>query len=179
MLKIIKTKLEGVVIVKTNQFKDQRGWFTESFNQKMFKFLKIKFFVQDNISYNRKIYTFRGLHFQNKPYQQSKLIRVDKGAILDFVLDLRPNSKTYLQLIAIKLDDQNNKQLFIPKGLAHGFLTLKSNTKVFYKVDQYYSKKHDQGFNILDPNFKITGFNKANFHLSVKDKKLPFLHETN
>ena len=178
-MKIIKTKLEGVVIVKTTQFKDQRGWFTESFNQKMFKFLKIKFFVQDNISYNRKIYTFRGMHFQNKPYQQSKLIRVDKGAILDFVLDLRSNSKTYLQLIAIKLDDQNNKQLFISKGLAHGFLTLKSNTKVFYKVDQYYSKNHDQGFNILDPKFKITGFNKAKFHLSVKDKKLPFLHETN
>ena len=178
-MQIIKTKLEGVVIVKTSQFKDQRGWFTESFNHKIFKFLKIKNFVQDNISLSKKIYTFRGLHFQSKPYQQAKLIRVNQGAILDFVLDLRPNSKTYLQLITIKLDDQNNKQLFIPKGLAHGFLTLKPNTKVFYKVDQYYSKKHDQGSNILDPKFKITGFNKAKFHLSIKDKKLPFLHETN
>jgi dTDP-4-dehydrorhamnose 3,5-epimerase len=178
-LQINKTKLKGVFIIKTTQFKDQRGLFTESFNQKIFKFLKVKLFVQDNISYSKKIYTFRGLHFQNKPYQQAKLIRVDQGAILDFILDLRSNSKTYLQMITIKLDDQNHKQIFIPKGLAHGFLTLKPNTKVFYKVDEYYSKQHDKGFNILDPKIKITGFNKAKFHLSSKDKSLPFLHANN
>ena len=175
---IIKTKLEGVVIIKTTQFKDPRGWFTESYNKNILKFLKVKF-VQDNISYNKKIYTFRGLHFQNKPYQQAKLIRVDQGAILDFILDLRSNSKTYLHMIRVNLDDRNNKQIFIPKGLAHGFLTLKPNTKVFYKVDQVYSKQHDKGFNILDPKFKITGFNKAKFHLSSKDKNLPFLHANN
>ena len=178
-MQINKTKLKGVFIIKTTQFKDQRGLFTESFNQKIFKFLKVKLFVQDNISYSKKIYTFRGLHFQNKPYQQAKLIRVDQGAILDFILDLRSNSKTYLQMITIKLDDQNHKQIFIPKGLAHGFLTLKPNTKVFYKVDEYYSKQHDKGFNILDPKIKITGFNKAKFHLSSKDKSLPFLHANN
>ena len=177
-MNIIKTKLEGVVIIKTTQFKDHRGWFTESYNKNILKFLKVKF-VQDNISYNKKIYTFRGLHFQNKPYQQAKLIRVDQGAILDFILDLRSNSKTYLHMIRITLDDRNNKQIFIPKGLAHGFLTLKPNTKVFYKVDQDYSKQHDKGFNILDPKFKITGFNKAKFHLSSKDKNLPFLHANN
>jgi dTDP-4-dehydrorhamnose 3,5-epimerase len=174
-LRIIKTKLEGVVIIKTTQFKDHRGWFTESCNKNILKFLKVKF-VQDNISFNKKIYTFRGLHFQNKPFQQAKLIRVDQGAILDFILDLRSNSKTYLHMITIKLDDQNNKQLFIPKGLAHGFLTVKPNTKVFYKVDKDYSKQHDEGINILDPKFKVTGFNKAKFHLSSKDKNLPFLH---
>ena len=178
-MQINKTKLKGVFIIKTTQFKDQRGLFTESFNQKIFKFLKVKLFVQDNISYSKKIYTFRGLHFQNKPYQQAKLIRVDQGAILDFILDLRSNSKTYLQMITIKLDDKNHKQIFIPKGLAHGFLTLKPNTKVFYKVDEYYSKQHDKGFNILDPKIKITGFNKAKFHLSSKDKNLPFLHANN
>ena len=140
---IIKTKLEGVVIIKTTQFKDPRGWFTESCNKNILKFLKVKF-VQDNISYNKKIYTFRGLHFQNKPYQQAKLIRVDQGDILDFILELRSNSKTYLHMIKIKLDDRNNKQIFIPKGLAHGFLTLKPNTKVFYKVDQDYSNQHDK-----------------------------------
>ena len=175
---IIKTKLEGVVIIKTTQFKDHRGWFTESYNKNILKFLKVKF-VQDNISFNKKIYTFRGLHFQNKPYQQAKLIRVDQGAILDFILDLRSNSKTYLHMIRVNLDDRNNKQIFIPKGLAHGFLTLKPNTKVFYKVDEYYSKQHDKGFNILDPKIKITGFNKAKFHLSSKDKNLPFLHANN
>ena len=178
-MQINKTKLKGVFIIKTTQFKDQRGLFTESFNQKIFKFLKVKLFVQDNISYSKKIYTFRGLHFQNKPYQQAKLIRVDQGAILDFILDLRSNSKTYLHMIRVNLDDRNNKQIFIPKGLAHGFLTLKPNTKVFYKVDQDYSKQHDKGFNILDPKIKITGFNKAKFHLSSKDKNLPFLHANN
>ena len=177
-MQINKTKLEGVVIIKTTQFKDYRGWFTESYNKNILKFLKVKF-VQDNISYNKKIYTFRGLHFQKKPFQQAKLIRVDQGAILDFILDLRSNSKTYLHMIRVNLDDRNNKQLFIPKGLAHGFLTLKPNTKVFYKVDQDYSKQHDKGFNILDPKFKITGFNKAKFHLSTKDKNLPFLHANN
>ena len=177
-MNIIKTKLEGVVIIKTTQFKDHRGWFTESYNKNILKFLKVKF-VQDNISFNKKIYTFRGLHFQNKPFQQAKLIRVDQGTILDFILDLRSNSKTYLHMIRITLDDRNNKQIFIPKGLAHGFLTLKPNTKVFYKVDQDYSKQHDKGFNILDPKFKITGFNKAKFHLSSKDKNLPFLHANN
>lgn len=174
-MNIIKTKLEGVVIIKTTQFKDHRGWFTESCNKNILKFLKVKF-VQDNISFNKKIYTFRGLHFQNKPFQQAKLIRVDQGAILDFILDLRSNSKTYLHMITIKLDDQTNKQIFIPKGLAHGFLTVKPNTKVFYKVDQDYSKQHDEGINILDPKFKVKGFNKAKFHLSSKDKNLPFLH---
>ena len=177
MLKIIKTKLEGVVVLKTTKFKDQRGWFTESFNQKILKFLKIKNFVQDNTSFNEKIYTFRGIHLQSKPFQQSKLIKVEQGAILDIIIDLRLHSKTYLQIMTIKLDDQNNKQIFIPKGLAHGYLTLKPNTRVFYKVDQHYSKQHERGINILDPKIKIAGFNKANFILSAKDKNLPLLND--
>ena len=82
-------------------------------------------------------------------------------------------------MITIKLDDRNNKQIFIPKGLAHGFLTLKPNTKVFYKVDKYYSKQHDNGINIFDTKIKIKGFNKAKFHLSTKDKNLPLLDERN
>ena len=81
-------------------------------------------------------------------------------------------------MIVLKLDDQSQKQIFIPKGLAHGFLTLKPYTKVFYKVDQFYSPKHDQGINVLDPQIKIPGFNKMQFHLSNKDKQLTFLHES-
>ena len=176
-MKIIKTKLEGVFILQTKQFKDPRGWFSESYNQRTCKAVTTTSFVQDNVSFNKKKFTFRGLHFQTGPFQQSKLIRVDQGAIVDLVLDLRVKSKTYLKMITVKLDDQNKKQLFIPKGLAHGFLTLTPNTKVFYKVDQFYSPKHDQGINVLDPQIKIPGFNKMQFHLSNKDKQLPFLHE--
>ena len=176
-MKITKTKLKGVFILQTKQFKDPRGWFSESYNKKTFKALTKTPFVQDNVSFNKKKYTFRGLHLQTNPFQQAKLIRVEQGAILDVVLDLRVKSKTYLKMITVKLDDQNQKQLFIPKGLAHGFLTLTPNTKVFYKVDQYYSPKHDQGINVLDPQIKLPGFKKIQFHLSNKDKQLPFLHE--
>ena len=177
-MKITKTKLKGVLILQAKQFKDSRGWFSESYNKKTFKAVTIISFVQDNVSFNKKKYTFRGLHFQTGPFQQSKLIRVDQGAIVDVILDLRVKSKTYLKMITVKLDDQNQKQIFIPKGLAHGYLTLTPNTKVFYKVDQYYSPKHDQGINILDPKIKIPGFKKLQFHLSSKDKQLPFLHES-
>ena len=177
-MKIIKTKIDKVLILQNKIHRDSRGFFTESYNEKTFKVLQTISFIQDNISFSKKKYTFRGLHFQTKPFQQSKLIRVDQGAILDFILDLRVRSKTYLKMIIVKLDDQNQKQIFIPKGLAHGFLTLTPNTKVFYKVDQYYSPKHDQGINVLDPQIKIPGFNKTQFHLSNKDKQLPFLHES-
>ena len=176
-MKITKTKLKGVFILQTKQFKDPRGWFSESYNKKNFKALTKTPFVQDNVSFNKKKYTFRGLHLQTNPFQQAKLIRVEQGAILDVVLDLRVKSKTYLKMITVKLDDQNQKQIFIPKGLAHGFLTLTPNTKVFYKVDQYYSPKHDQGINVLDLQIKLPGFKKIQFHLSNKDKQLPFLHE--
>ena len=177
-MKIIKTKIDKVLILQNKIHRDSRGFFTESYNEKTFKVLQTISFIQDNISFSKKKYTFRGLHFQTKPFQQSKLIRVDQGAILDFILDLRVRSKTYLKMIIVKLDDQNQKQIFIPKGLAHGFLTLTPNTKVFYKVDQYYSPKHDQGINVLDPQIKLPGFKKIQFHLSNKDKQLPFLHES-
>jgi len=140
-LKIIKTKIKGVLIIQNKLFKDNRGYFTESYNLKKFKKLNIKTSLQDNVSFNKKKYTFRGLHYQIKPYAQSKLIRADQGKILDFILDLRPRSKTYLKMITIKLSEKDQKQIYIPKGIAHGYLTLKPNTKIHYKVDEYYSPK--------------------------------------
>jgi dTDP-4-dehydrorhamnose 3,5-epimerase len=176
-LKIIKTKIKGVLIIQTKLFKDNRGYFTESYNHKKFKKLNINTTLQDNVSFNREKYTFRGLHYQIKPYTQSKLIRVDQGEILDFILDLRPRSKTYLKMITIKLSKKDQKQIYIPKGIAHGYLTLKPNTKIHYKVDEYYSPKHEQGINIKDPKLKFNKININKFILNKKDKNFPFLDE--
>ena len=176
-MKIIKTKIKGVLIIQNKLFKDNRGYFTESYNLKKFKKLNIKTSLQDNVSFNKKKYTFRGLHYQIKPYAQSKLIRVDEGEILDFILDLRPRSKTYLKMIIIKLSEKDQKQIYIPKGLAHGYLTLKPNTKIHYKVDEYYAPKHAKGINIKDPKLKFSKININKFILNKKDKNLPFLDE--
>ena len=176
-MKIINTKIKGVLIIQTKLFKDNRGYFTESYNLKKFKKLNIKTTLQDNVSFNKKKYTFRGLHYQIKPYAQSKLIRVDQGEILDFIIDLRPRSKTFLSMITIKLSEKDQKQIYIPKGLAHGYLTLKPNTKVHYKVDEYYSPKHEQGINIKVPKLKFKKININKFILNKKDKKLPFFDE--
>ena len=176
-MKIIKTKIKGVLIIQTKLFKDNRGYFIESYNLKKFKKLSIKTTLQDNVSYNKKKYTFRGLHYQIKPFAQSKLIRVDQGEIFDFILDLRPRSKTFLSMITIKLSEKDQKQIYIPKGIAHGYLTLKPNTKVHYKVDEYYSPKHERGINIKDPKLKFNKINIDKFILNKKDKKLPFFDE--
>ena len=176
-MKIIKTKIKGVFIIQTKLFKDNRGYFIESYNLKKFKKLSTKTTLQDNVSYNKKKYTFRGLHYQIKPFAQSKLIRVDQGEIFDFILDLRPRSKTFLSMITIKLSEKDQKQIYIPKGIAHGYLTLKPNTKIHYKVNEYYSPKHERGINIKDPNLKFNKINVNKFILNKKDKNLPFLDE--
>ena len=176
-MKIIKTKIKGVLIILTKLFKDNRGYFTETYIYKKFKKLNINTTLQENVSFNKKKYTFRGLHYQIKPFAQSKLIRVDQGEIFDFILDLRPRSKTYLKMITIKLSEKDQKQIYIPKGLAHGYLTLKPNTKVHYKVDEYYSPKHEQGINIKDPKLKFNKININKFILNKKDKNFPFLDE--
>ena len=176
-MKITKTKIKGVLIIQTKLFKDNRGYFTESYNLKKFKKLNINTTLQDNVSFNKKKYTFRGLHYQIKPYAQSKLLRVDQGEILDFILDLRYRSKTYLKMITIKLSEKDQKQIYIPKGIAHGYLTLKPNTIIHYKVDEYYAPKHEKGININDPKLKFSKININKFILNKKDKNLPFLDE--
>ena len=102
---------------------------------------------------------------------------MDQGEILDFILDLRPRSKTFLSMITIKLSEKDQKQIYIPKGIAHGYLTLKQNTKIHYKVDEYYSPKHERGINIKDPKLKFNKINVNKFILNKKDKNLPFLDE--
>ena len=140
-MNIISTKIEGVYLIKPKIFNDDRGSFFESFNMKVFQKetnQKINF-VQDNQSVSSKN-ILRGLHFQKPPHAQAKLVRVIRGSVLDVVVDLRKKSKTYGEYILEELSEYNNHQLFIPKGMAHGFLTLEDNTIFTYKCSEFYCK---------------------------------------
>ena len=141
-MNIISTKIEGVYLIKPKIFNDDRGSFFESFNMKVFQKetnQKINF-VQDNQSVSSKN-ILRGLHFQKPPHAQAKLVRVIKGCVLDVVVDLRKKSKTYGKYILEELSEYNNHQLFLPKGMAHGFLTLEDNTIFTYKCSEFYCKE--------------------------------------
>jgi dTDP-4-dehydrorhamnose 3,5-epimerase len=136
-LKIYKTKIKGLILIKTNQYFDNRGYFFESFNQKIYSKIDIKnSFVQDNFSISKKN-VLRGLHYQRKN-SQGKLIRVIKGKILDIAVDIRKNSKTFGKHQSFILSEENCKQLWIPKNFAHGFLSLSPNTIVNYKCTDFY-----------------------------------------
>lgn len=173
-MNLIKTTLDGLVVLKPTIFKDNRGYFMESYNQKNInKLVGNVNFVQDNESESSRG-VLRGLHFQNPPHTQTKLVRCLKGSVLDVVLDLRKDSKTYGIFETILLTEENKKQLFIPKGFAHGFVVL-SETAIFsYKVDNYYNPDSESGvlWNDLDLNidWKI---NKKEIIVSEKDKSLP------
>ena len=154
-MEIIKTKLDGVVIIEPKIFRDSRGYFFESFSQREFeeKVCKINF-VQDNESMS-SYGVMRGLHFQRPPFTQAKLVRCVKGAVLDVAVDLRKDSPTYGQHVAVDLSEDNHYQMFIPHGFAHGFSVL-SETAVFqYKCDQFYHPESDAGISILDKSLGI------------------------
>ena len=176
-MKIVQTKIKDVLIIEPEVFGDNRGWFTETYNKEKFKDLGINIdFVQDNHSFSAKKGTLRGLHFQNSPYTQSKLVRCIRGAILDIVVDLRKDSLTYKQWVSVELTEENKKQIFIPKNFAHGFLTLTDNVEFQYKVDNYYNKESDKGFIFNDPEIGIDWKNN-NPILSEKDKNNPLFKD--
>ena len=149
-MNVIKTAIEGVVIIVPRVFKDGRGYFFESFSQREFdeKVRKVSF-VQDNESMS--VYgVMRGLHFQRPPFTQSKLVRCVKGAVLDVALDIRKGSSTYGEHVAVELTEDNHRQFFVPRGFAHGFAVL-SQTAVFqYKCDNFYVPEADGGVSIVD-----------------------------
>lgn len=154
-MEIIKTKLDGVVIIEPKIFRDSRGYFFESFSQREFeeKVCKINF-VQDNESMS-SYGVMRGLHFQRPPFTQAKLVRCVKGAVLDVAVDIRKDSPTYGQHVAVELTEDNHYQMFIPHGFAHGFSVL-SETAIFqYKCDQFYHPESDAGISILDKSLGI------------------------
>ena len=185
-MEVIKTAIDGVVIIEPKVFKDQRGYFFESFSQREFeaKVRKINF-VQDNESMS-SYGVMRGLHFQRPPYTQSKLVRCVKGKVLDVAVDIRKGSPTYGQHVAVELSEDNHRQFFVPRGFAHGFAVL-SDTAVFqYKCDNFYAPQADGGISIKDESLGIDWkiptdmailSEKDTLHSCLKDFHSPFSYD--
>jgi dTDP-4-dehydrorhamnose 3,5-epimerase len=178
-MKIDKTKLDGVLIVTPNIIKDERGYFAETFRQDVFDNSSANVsFVQDNQALSVKANVVRGLHFQRPPFAQAKLIRVLRGRILDIAFDMRKGSPTFGRHLAIELSAKNMKQLFIPEGFAHGYLTLEPGVEIAYKVSAMYSPAHDHGIFWADPSLELPWpVNIDQAILSAKDEKLPLFNE--
>jgi len=178
-MKVEKTKLEGCFLLHDTFFGDERGYFFESFNRKTFldqTGIAVDF-VQDNQSRSQKG-VLRGLHFQQGEYMQAKLVRVIKGKVLDVAVDLRRNSPTFGESIAIELSEDSRTQLFIPRGFAHGFVVLSEQAIFFYKCDNYYHPASESGIIYNDPALKIDWkLDAAALVLSAKDKILPRLED--
>ncbi|WP_339060914.1 dTDP-4-dehydrorhamnose 3,5-epimerase [Tepidibacillus marianensis] len=176
-MKLIETKIDGVKIIEPTVFDDNRGFFMESYNDRIFKDLGLDFkFIQDNHSLSRETGVIRGLHYQLNSKAQTKLVRVVSGAIYDVVVDIRKNSSTFGQWLGVILSEDNHRQLLVPKGFAHGFCTLVPNTQVQYKVDEYYSKEHDRGILWNDPEIGID-WPITTPILSDKDQNHPLLKD--
>ena len=170
-MKITHTDFDDLLIIEPSLFIDSRGLFYESYNKKKLDCFFKKDFVQDNESNSLKG-VIRGLHFQMPPFQQSKIVRCISGQILDVVVDLRKNSKTYGDYFSIKLSSDNKKQIYVPIGFAHGFQTLSSNAIVSYKVDNYYNPKSDSGIIWNDKCLSINWDTSIEPVLSMKDQDL-------
>lgn len=155
-MNVLKTNLQDVRIIETNVFGDHRGFFTESYTKKSFLEVGINInFIQDNHSLSVEPGVLRGLHFQTNPKAQTKLVRVTTGVIYDVLVDMRVGSPTYGKWEGYILSEYNHRQLLVPKGFAHGFVTLTPNCNVQYKVDEYYSKENDGGIAFNDPAIGI------------------------
>ncbi len=174
-MKLRNTDLDGCYIIEHDIFKDDRGAFYESYNKEKLEAL-LGFpinFVQDNHSVSHKG-VLRGLHYQESPYEQSKLVRVVRGEVIDVVVDIRKNSPTFGRHFKIRLSEDDGISLFIPNGIAHGFLALKDQTVFVYKCDHYYHKESERGIMYNDPELKIDWeFNEKALILSAKDQRLP------
>lgn len=177
-MKRIDTKLEGVCIVEPDVHGDNRGYFMETYSTKTFADIGINnVFVQDNQSFSAQKGILRGIHFQNAPMAQAKLVRVTKGAVLDVAVDLRKGSPTYKQWVAVELTAENKRMLFIPRGFGHGFVTLTEDVEFCYKVDNLYSKECDRGIRFNDPSIGVDWGIECPI-LSQKDTTSPMLDES-
>lgn len=170
-----KTNIEDLIVIEPKLIKDNRGWFSETYNNQLFKINGVNvMFVQDNHSFSLNKGVLRGLHFQNEPKAQTKLVRCTRGSIWDVAVDLRKTSSTYLKWFGIELSSSNHKMLLIPQGFAHGFITLEDNTEVQYKVDNFYDKSLDRSIKYNDSTIGIK-WPLNEYTLSEKDKNAPLL----
>jgi dTDP-4-dehydrorhamnose 3,5-epimerase len=180
-MNVITTPFEGLLILEPKVFGDDRGYFFESFNEQIFEQNTgfTQKFVQDNQARSIKN-VLRGLHYQNDPIPQSKLIRCLQGTIWDVVVDLRRDSKTYRQWYGVELSDDNKRQFLIPRGFAHGYSVLSDTAEVFYKCDNFYSKENEGGVLYNDPELGIDWkINLDEAIVSDKDKVQPLLKDCN
>lgn len=178
---IKETKLEGCFIIQPKVFKDNRGYFQETFNQKTFQQITGNTinFVQDNESMSSKG-VLRGLHYQQGEHAQAKLVRVIKGKVLDIAVDLRKESPTFGEHIALELSEENKLQFFVPRGFAHGFVVLEDDTIFSYKCDNFYNKESEGGIIYNDPTLNIDWIlNQEQLVVSDKDVLLPTLESLN
>jgi len=181
-MKVIDTRIEGLKIIEPECQGDYRGWFMEVYNKERYTAMGIDtVFVQDNHSMSAYKGTLRGLHFQNRPMAQAKLVRCTRGAVIDVAVDIRKGSPTYRQWVNVELTSDNKKQFFIPRGFAHGFLTLTDSVEFEYKVDNVYSFEHDRGIRYDDPTIGVDWkhfLNGAEPIMSQKDMDGPILDES-
>ncbi len=178
-MNFIRTKIEDVVIVEPKVFGDHRGYFVETFRQdKLEDFLGFKLnFCQDNES-KSSYGVLRGLHYQMPPFSQTKLVRVIEGVVLDVAVDIREGSPTFGEHVAVELTGENKRQLFVPRGFAHGFVVLSEEATFAYKVDNYYSPENDRGIAFDDPSISIDWrVQREKLNLSEKDTKQPLLKD--
>ena len=178
-MKKTETKLPGVYIIEPEVRGDARGYFMEVWSTRNFEELGLHYdFVQDNQSFSAQKGTLRGIHFQNAPESQAKLVRVTRGTIMDVAVDLRKGSPTYLQWIAVELSAENKKMLMIPRGFGHGFKTLTDNVEFCYKVDALYSRECDRGIRFDDPAIGVDWGEVREELLSQKDTNAPLLADS-
>lgn len=176
-MKITPTKIKDVVVIELDIFEDARGWFVETYNKKKLAEAGINIdFIQDNRSFSKAKGTLRGLHIQNSPFSQAKLVTCTRGAVLDVAVDLRPDSPSYKEWVSVELTAENKKQLLVPRGFAHGFLCLTDNTEFAYKVDNTYDKSSERSIRFDDPEMNIDWGND-NPILAEKDRNAPFLKD--
>jgi dTDP-4-dehydrorhamnose 3,5-epimerase len=176
-MRLIETGLPGLALLEPKVFRDERGFFLESYSEAAFDSLGIRArFVQDNHAYSRQAGVLRGLHFQRPPFAQAKLVWVVRGSVLDVALDLRRDSPTFGRHFSVELSAENMKRLFIPRGFAHGYATLEPDTEFLYKVDAPFSAQADAGILWNDPDLGIS-WPVAEPVLSPKDRLLPRLRD--
>jgi dTDP-4-dehydrorhamnose 3,5-epimerase len=155
-MKFIQTPLQNAFIIEPELLEDERGFFSRTFCRKEFEAFGLNpKMVQCNISFNKKKGTLRGMHYQESPYQEAKLVRCTMGGIYDVILDIRPDSATFKRWFVVELTSENHRMIYIPEGFAHGFQTLYDNTEVFYQMSEFYHSEYSSGIRWDDPTFEI------------------------